>query len=145
MTDSQELILLAAKPCRWNKSEEARVRKLIGKLVLAPSMDAVDHGEPLPFHCDSCGKDHEYVLLNGYYFGDRLLEDVYFEIRRYADGAWVAKVSEGDKPYMADLNEQHWLDRAAEYAAKRDLFTCPNRACRDDVVNPLFADTEEVP
>jgi hypothetical protein len=119
MTDAEELHVLVGNPFRWNTSEEARVRELIRKLVPAPPT-TVDHGTPLPFHCDNCKADHEYVLLDGYHFGGRQLEGVRFEVRRYADNTWTVTLPEDYQYALYGLDEELWLARGASYAPQRD-------------------------
>ena len=86
------------------------------------------------FKCEGCGQEHEKALLDGYYVGDRLLEGVMFEVRIEDDGTFSATPC--DAREMHGLDTAMWLKRAADYATKRDVFTCPNRKCRDDIENP---------
>lgn len=64
----------------------------------------------------------EPVYVNGYDFGDRLLEDVYFEIKIVNNKAKCVGVREEDKDYMSDLNEKKWIKAATDYANDTDLF-----------------------
>jgi len=73
--------------------------------------------------CDNCGKV-EHVLIDGYCFDDRLLEDVEFEVRVVNDKVKVV-VEESAKPYFETLNEKLWLKRAKEFAEETDIVECP--------------------
>lgn len=60
-------------------------------------------------------------FIDGYDFGDRMLEDVMFEFKLDADGKGVT-VSYGDQDaeYMGVLNIPHWMEAAANYAIGTD-------------------------
>ena len=62
----------------------------------------------MKFKCENCG-DVDYVLLDGYRAGDRLLEGVMFEIKvkheKYQD---ILAVDVQDKEYMKGLNRKKW-------------------------------------
>lgn len=88
------------------------------------------------FKCPGCGETHDYALLDGYHVGDRLLEGVMFEIRIADDGTFTATPAGGDMAWLSGLDAPMWIGRAAETAAKWDLFTCPDPKCRDDIENP---------
>jgi len=83
------------------------------------------------FKCDKCG-GVDYVTVDGYGFGDRVLEGVLFEIR-FAKGAkkYKATVESSAKEYFSTLNEKMWLKRAEEYVQGTDAASCPK--CGDDV------------
>lgn len=80
-------------------------------------------------NCDACGA-LEFVLLDGYAVGDRLLEGVMFEIRKTPEG-YIATTQQKSKSYMKNLNERRWLRVMAEHAAETDVATCPK--CDADV------------
>ena len=86
------------------------------------------------FNCEGCGQQHDHALLDGYHFGDRLLEGVMFEIRIADDGTFTATPC--DSRELHGLDAPLWIKRATDYATKRDLFTCPNPKCRGDIENP---------
>ena len=83
----------------------------------------------MQFDCEHCGKvDH--ALLDGYDFGDRLLEGVMFEVRVADDGTISIQVQEKHRSYFSQLNEQMWLEAAKERAEEilsdpGDGFYCP--------------------
>lgn len=64
----------------------------------------------------------EKAYLNGYFFGDRLLEDVYFECTIVDDEIRVLGVIDEDKQYFSQLNEAMWLAAAQACATDRDIF-----------------------
>lgn len=66
------------------------------------------------FKCDECG-DIDHVVLDGYSFGERLLEGVEFEVR-IENGQFVAKVNDSDVEYFNRLNTKMWLEEAVEAA-----------------------------
>ncbi len=86
--------------------------------------------KPLEFNCEDCG-DLDYVLINGYDFGDRLLEGVMF--RGFPDGH--VEIDPEGAEYFKDLNQKKWLKEAkrhfAEVMEMGDEVTCPK--CKDDV------------
>ena len=77
------------------------------------------------FKCDKCG-DIDHVLIDGYPFGDRLLEGVMFEIR-FAKGAkkYKAAITKDAREYFSTLNEKMWLKQAEEHAEGEDNASCP--------------------
>ena len=81
------------------------------------------------FDCEGCGVI-DYVLINGYGFGDRLLEDVYFEVR-IKDEKFVVALAPGQDEYCHQLNMVYWLEKAQAYAEQHDFGECPH--CRSDV------------
>jgi hypothetical protein len=81
------------------------------------------------FRCDDCG-DIDHVLMDGYGFGDRLLEGVMFEVRVGKKGLQV-RVQDDCSDYFSGLNKKKWLKEAAEYAKDNDVATCPH--CGGDV------------
>lgn len=79
--------------------------------------------------CDQCGVvDH--VLVDGYSFGDRLLERVLFEVRAVRGRPQVTVTAEA-AAYFEGLNTTHWLRAARTYVRTADLFICPH--CHSDV------------
>ena len=81
----------------------------------------------LKFHCEQCG-ELETVEFDGYAFGDRELEGVFF----IADKSGKVTVRDDSKDYMK--KRKHWLKEAKDYikdvAAQGDSETCPK--CRGD-------------
>jgi hypothetical protein len=91
----------------------------------------------LKFKCDKHG-ELEYVLIDGYSFGDTLLEGVMFEIRIFK-GKMKAKVESGAEEYMENLNERKWIKAAEASAIEEEEFLCPKCGGHIySVKNPLF-------
>lgn len=78
-------------------------------------MDTNEDGEPT----------HEVkeAYLDGYAFGDRLLEGVWFGFRVTPDGKNIEAFLPPDSAeYMERLNSKFWLERAREYALDLKCF-----------------------
>ncbi len=92
----------------------------------------------------------EAVYLNGYNVGDRLLEDVMFEITLSVDGRFQASVTPDCAEYFSNLNQEKWLREIEAYCADRDLFSTdphdggPDAVCWDDAL-PNDAQTFNCP
>lgn len=83
----------------------------------------------LTIGCENCGT-LDYALIDGYHFGDRLLEGVKFRVS--IDGGVVTVVTDpAHARYMADLNEAKWLKEAKRYAVQEDTMECPK--CGADI------------
>ena len=65
------------------------------------------------------------ALLDGYHFGDRLLEGVMFEISITEDEQLSAKVCADCADYMKNLNMTRFLVQAVDCAKGQDVFECP--------------------
>jgi len=65
-------------------------------------------------------RDHAYI--DGYHFGDRLLEDVWFKIIVQSDGTLWAETAPSSQEYMEDLNEAKWVKEAVKFAGGHDVF-----------------------
>ena len=59
--------------------------------------------------------------VDGYAFGDRLLDGVMFKIT-IQNGKLVAEVDKRAQYYFAQLNQDMWLKAAAEFAYQQDIF-----------------------
>ena len=81
--------------------------------------------------CDCCG-DIDHALVDGYGFGDRLLEGVMFNIMVIGDKIIAMAATKEDAVYIDDLNKEKWLAEAAVYAFTTNFLTCPD--CQDDCV-----------
>jgi len=77
-----------------------------------------------------CG-EVDHILVNGYGFGDRILEDVYFKVLLSDTGEYIVVEAEGQEAYTHQLNMKHWLEEAHEYVKQHDFGECPQ--CRADV------------
>jgi len=85
-------------------------------------------GEPDVLEPAECG------WLDGYRFGDRLLEGVMFRIGFDADGKLTASVGEDSKAYFARLNAKKWLKEAVKTAIVTDVFSTSATANDDAAV-----------
>lgn len=74
--------------------------------------------------CLECG-EIDHMLINGYSFADRILEDVMFDIAT-VDGKIVAEVVPEDAEWFDNFNKEKWLAAAVEYAENTDIGECPN-------------------
>lgn len=54
--------------------------------------------------------------INGYSVGDRLLEDVYFDIKVKNGKVESVECREGDMDYFEELNMELWIGRIKKYA-----------------------------
>lgn len=64
----------------------------------------------------------DVARVHGYHFGDRLLEDVFFDCRIQDDKVTVVGVEASARSYFERLNTEMWLKAAQEYAGKNDVF-----------------------
>ena len=63
---------------------------------------------------DANGNTHKSATVNGYEYGDRLLEDVMFEITIQDSGELSIKVEDSAKDYFSQFNEEHWYSTILE-------------------------------
>lgn len=69
-------------------------------------------------------REVDVLYLDGYNFGDRLLEGVIFQIRVAPGGDNLAVSVDGqDEKYLKDLNSRKWLNEAREYALTTDVLS----------------------
>jgi len=73
--------------------------------------------------CPDCGPV-ESALVDGYYFGDRLLEDVFFKIT-VESSKLKSELSDEYDNYMKGLNKVKWLKEAVRHAQNDDNMLCP--------------------
>jgi hypothetical protein len=87
--------------------------------------------------CDKCG-EIDHVLVDGYEFGDRLLEGVNFIVEDRDGKPHAIGVDEQARDYFNDLNTKKWLEACEEFCQDLDIAQCPK--CFGDVVvwgNPI--------
>ena len=60
--------------------------------------------------------------LNGYQFGDRLLEGVMFQVCINEYGRMSVSVGKSYAEYFSNFNEKKWLNEALKYAQENDIF-----------------------
>jgi hypothetical protein len=78
----------------------------------------------MKFDCEDCGLI-EIAIIDGYSFGDRLLDGVIFEVCKSDEGEFTVEVAARCAPYFNTLNTEMWLEEAREYAAETDNLCCP--------------------
>jgi len=74
----------------------------------------------------------DHVLVDGYYFGDRLLEGVNFMVKDQDGIPTALGVVPEAQSYFEDLNQKKWLKACEEFCEQLDVAQCPK--CGDDVV-----------
>lgn len=72
---------------------------------------------------DDDGNVHEFAYVNGYLFGDRLLENVMFECVVENDAVVVRGVMPACRNYFNQLNCDMWLAAAREFVKEHDVFS----------------------
>ena len=93
--------------------------------------EADDAGEGIPD--TGCGEVDSY-LIDGYSFGDKLLEGVMFEVT-IKNGKPIVEVTPESKPYFEQLNQAIWLKKAVKFAERADIVTC-GKCKSNDIVLP---------
>lgn len=76
--------------------------------------------------CENCGKELEFVYVDGYAFGDKLMEGVLFKVSLSEEG-WLClglKAAE-DSKYMEQFNWSYWKSSCLEYCKTVDFVECP--------------------
>jgi hypothetical protein len=87
------------------------------------------------FKCSSCGHQFDELLIDGYSFGDRLLEGVMFTVRVKKGNPKVVGVDASSQAYFSQLNQSMWLKEAQAYMEGNwddVLGACPK--CREDII-----------
>ena len=75
--------------------------------------------------CDGCKKELDYVLVNGYPFGDRLMEGVMFKVC-LSKNKWICiGVEEEAKEYIKQFNWKYWKSICESFCNENDLAHCP--------------------
>jgi hypothetical protein len=83
------------------------------------------------FVCDKCGKI-DYILIDGYGFGERILEGVKFRVFKKNGKFSVESVENWKKDgYLKQLNEKHWMKEAKAFIQDLDIAECSK--CGEDV------------
>lgn len=86
-----------------------------------------------PFVCEKCGPI-DYAEMDGYAFGDRLLEGVMFRVRRFEDNDLEVTIDPDSKDYFESLNMRKWLGLAVQNAEDDpDSLMCPT--CKEGPVS----------
>ena len=63
---------------------------------------------------DETGKTYNTAIVDGYDFGDTLLEDVEFNLSIDETGILSIEVSKKDSDYFSELNEDYWYKSILE-------------------------------
>lgn len=66
------------------------------------------------------------AYIDGYCFGDRLLEGANFKLHILSDGHMEISVDDSSAGYFASLNSQYWLAKGLEFAQDNDIFYVNN-------------------
>ena len=92
--------------------------------------DCDETGKPIP---DSGCGHIDYVLFDGYNFGDRMLESVMFKASIDENDKVVVSTKEDwtKDNYLCGLDVEHWLELAREYVEDLDVAMCPS--CQHDI------------
>ena len=73
-----------------------------------------------------------WTALDGYPFGDRLLEGVMFIVDNRNDKPVVAGVTNSCKPYFNQLNKEMWIKECEKFCLTYDVAQCPD--CGDEIL-----------
>lgn len=69
------------------------------------------------------GRIVKTAYFDGYSFGDRLLEGVWFKATIQEDGTLEVEPCKKSESYLATLNRNYWIKEALQYAEGNDLFS----------------------
>ena len=81
--------------------------------------------------CEECNEIPEFVYIDGYNFGDRLMEGVNFKLKFSNKTVECIGVEEQSEVYMKQFNWEYWKERCNLIAKDYDVFTCPK--CGEDI------------
>lgn len=97
----------------------------------------------MSLYCEFCKKELPYALVDGYNFGDRLLEGVMFKVEHRNEGPNCIGVEESSEAYMKGLNWEHWKKKCEEYCEDLDIAQCPD--CHDDIDFIIYSPDDKKP
>lgn len=89
------------------------------------------HNHPEFMYCECCEAKVPYVLVDGYSFGDRILDGVRFLVSDNSGTPVVMGVEDHAKDYFNKLNKQRYYNECADYCKELDIASCP--VCGEDV------------
>ena len=69
------------------------------------------------------GKTVSVAYLDGYNFGDKLLEGVSFKCEINDEGELTASFTNPEGSYEKGLNQKKWVKEAQAYAVDNDIFS----------------------
>lgn len=67
------------------------------------------------------GRTTNVAYMNGYSFGDRMLEGIAFKVE-IVNGDLVVNFAEPNGIYEQTLDQKYWLEQAQRYAEDEDIF-----------------------
>ena len=88
--------------------------------------------------CDNCG-ELDYVTLDGYNIGEKLLEGVKFKVW-IKNGAYRAWFLDPDDEYLDQINKEYWIARCIDILPDMEEAICP--LCGSSVGMPFFEEPE---
>ena len=68
----------------------------------------------------------DFGLMDGYHFGDRLLEGVMFKVTIDENNEIKVELEPGSKDYCEGLNMVKWMKEAKEFAEEIDVLSHPD-------------------
>ena len=80
------------------------------------------------FVCRSCRKKSPFAYIDGYSFGDILLEGIIFKIDKDFKCLGVKR---GYEDYIKKMDWQFWKNECNEYCKNIDVVECP--VCGEDI------------
>lgn len=81
--------------------------------------------------CDKCNKKLDFVYVDGYFFGDRLMEGVLFKVKMTNDKSDCFGVHSEAEIYMEQFNWGYWKTQCDDFCFNLDIALCP--FCQDEV------------
>lgn len=76
----------------------------------------------------------DYGYVDGYQFGDRLLEGVMFKITVTKQNKLKAEIAPGFEDSLEGLDKKYWLKLAVEHAETVDIFEADSKSSGEDVI-----------
>lgn len=72
---------------------------------------------------DKDGNTYDKVYVDGYHFGDRLMEGVVFEVSISKNNKFKCDVSDDDRAWLTEnFNAPEWLKKCREFCEENDIF-----------------------
>ena len=82
--------------------------------------------------CDNCQKELDFVYVDGYGFGEAIMDGVVYKVKNTNGKPECIGFEEMYKGYMIQFNWQYWKEMCEAYCKNLDIAACPN--CEDDVI-----------
>lgn len=81
--------------------------------------------------CDNkCNID--FIYVNGYDFGDRIMEGVKFKVRVVNGKPECFGMDPDSEPYMVQFDWKYWKQKCEDYCDDIDIAQCPQ--CKQDIL-----------